>query len=122
MDLNTFYYGIVIGIIIGFYLMQFGLNNNKEISDNKFNNNKLKNDPIDIIKDCLIDCTSAIKDIRNCQNPDKIPDLIKQKQHILTNRLLQLDQIEDPPLRTLRKTTIVYIQSVQDYIDSLGSI
>ncbi|MEX0597192.1 MAG: hypothetical protein WD512_11885 [Candidatus Paceibacterota bacterium] len=123
MDTGAFSGGVAIGIIIGFCIF---LHIAKSFSSNSQNNENLTTDPIRIMGLSIQESLNSIEEVHkmsllvtNTQDrANKIPDLIKQKQHILTNHLCKLDLIEEPQYRLLRKNTIVYIQSIQDLLDT----
>jgi gas vesicle protein len=124
MDSGTFYGGIAIGIIIGFFIF---LHIAKSLGNSGDSSNTRKmNDPIKIMGLSIQESLNSIEEVHQMsllltdtrERANRIPDLIKQKQHILTNHLCKLDLIEDPQYRVLRKNTIVYIQSIQDLLDT----
>lgn len=125
MDTGTFYGGLLLGIIIGFCIfLHVAKSSNKLSNSIDFGSNKAheppKNnkDPINIIELCVQESLISLQEIHSVTDDSKIPELIKQKQHLLTNHLCKLDQIENPQFRNLRKNTIIYIQSVQDFLDT----
>jgi hypothetical protein len=110
MDVNVFYFGLAIGIIMGFSIFihlirSYQLNNDLQT-------------PLDLMELSISNSLASVQEVQSCQDSDKRSDIIRRKQHILTNQLVKLDQIEDPQYRALRKATIVYIQTVQDHLDT----